>query len=97
MGMKGKESICQIKGAVGLDNKALEVNMRAILRARQHVSVTVLVRALPPVEGGIMGNVSRIRAGSHRNVAHQSTASPQGPNNPAQLTYLKSLTSNKCL
>lgn len=55
MGMKGEESICQIKGTVGLDNKALEVNMRAILRARQHVSVTVLFRALPPVRGGTFG------------------------------------------
>lgn len=35
MEMKGKESICQIKGTVGSDNKALEVNMTAIPRAEQ--------------------------------------------------------------
>lgn len=50
MEMKGKESICQIKETVGLDNKALKVN-RAVLRVQQHVSVTLLFRALPPVEG----------------------------------------------
>lgn len=54
-GVKGKESICQIKETVGLDNKALEVNTGAILRVRQHVSITVLFPALPPVEGGIIG------------------------------------------
>lgn len=66
MGMKGKESICQIKGTPGLDNEALEVNMRAMLRAQPYVSKTFRFHTCPRRRQKCKRNVSRILAGRHR-------------------------------
>lgn len=53
MGMKGKESICRIKGTPGLDNEALEVNMRAMLRAQPYISKSFSFHACPPLKAEI--------------------------------------------